>query len=65
MKGNFYRDYFLDLFEILGDQTASAVAVPRLSFGPGQRYASKGCYIVTLTKGGKPKIVRQSDWIVY
>jgi hypothetical protein len=65
MRGDAYRDYFLDLFDIQEDQSFSVVSYPRLSFGPGQRYASKGCYIVTLTKGEQPKIVKQSEWVVY
>jgi hypothetical protein len=65
MRGDAYRDYFLDLFDIQEDQSYSVVSYPRLSFGPGQRYASKGCYIVTLTKGEQPKIVKQSEWVVY
>lgn len=65
MRGNCYRDYFLDLFDGLEDQTWTVAAYPRLSFGPGQRYASKGCYIVAVTRGPDPKIVKQGDWIVY
>ena len=42
MKSNFYRDNFLDVISISPDYE-------RLSFGPGQVYASKGCYIVQLT----------------
>jgi len=60
-----YRDYFLDLFDESTDQVTIAATYPRLSFGPGQRYASKGCYIITLTKGPEPRIVRQSDWVIY
>ena len=37
----------------------------RISFGPGQRYASKGCYIVQLSKGDRPELVRKSDWVVH
>lgn len=65
MKGNAYRDYFLDLFDMIEDQTAIAPGYPRLSFGPGQRYASKGCYVVSLTKGKKPGVIAKSDWVVY
>ena len=52
MKGNYYRDNFLDVIGMMDD-----LEVPlyeRLSFGPGQRYASKGCYIVQLSKGENP-----------
>ena len=65
MGTDFYRDYFLDILDDGVDQTNSSLIYPLLSFGPGQRYASKGCYIVTLTKGANPKIVRQSDWVSY
>lgn len=65
MGVEFYRDYFLDLFDELTDQASVAATYPRLSFGPGQRYASKGCYVVTLTKGPEPRIVRQSDWVIF
>lgn len=65
MGNDLHRDYFLDLWDCSQDQTRSSLRYPRLSFGPGQRYASKGCYVVTLTKGGNPKLVKKSDWVVY
>ncbi|TAN39377.1 MAG: amino acid ABC transporter substrate-binding protein [Nitrospirae bacterium] len=65
MRGNFYQDYFLDLFDSLEDQAGTVAAYPRLSFGPGQRYASKGCYVVRLSTGPQPKIIRLSDWVIY
>lgn len=65
MGGDLYRDFFLELLENEIDQASSSVAYPMLSFGPGQRYASKGCYVVTLTKGENPKVVRQSNWVIY
>jgi hypothetical protein len=65
MGGDYYRDFFLELLENSLDQTTSSVTYPLLTFGPGQRYASKGCYVVTITKGDAPKVVRQSDWIIY
>jgi hypothetical protein len=37
----------------------------RLSFGPGQRYAAKGCYIVQLGKGPDPELVKKSDWVIH
>jgi Periplasmic binding protein len=63
MKGKYYRDYFLDVIGMMEDQNVSPYE--RLSFGPGQRYASKGCYIVQITKGPKPEFVRKSDWVIY
>ena len=65
MKNNRYRDYFLDLFDMMEDQIGYSVLYPRFSFGPGQRYASKGCYIVTLTEGLQPKLIKKSEWVIY
>jgi ABC-type branched-subunit amino acid transport system substrate-binding protein len=61
MRGNFYRDNFLDVLGMMDDQTLPLYE--RLSFGPGQRYASKGCYIVQLSKGPEPQLIRKSDWV--
>ncbi|MDA8099760.1 MAG: hypothetical protein M0042_09045 [Nitrospiraceae bacterium] len=57
-----YRDYFLELIEKSADITETTVS-PRLSFGTGQRYASKGCYIVQLSSGPTPTLVKQSEWM--
>jgi len=63
IQRNYYRDYFLDVISMLRDQQYPDYV--RLSFGPGQRYASKGCYIVQLSQGPKPELVRRSDWVIY
>jgi hypothetical protein len=63
MKGSYYRDNFLDVIGMMDD-----LEVPlydRLSFGPGQRYASKGCYIVQLSKGNKPALIGKSGWVIH
>lgn len=64
IKSEFYRDYFMEKIEMMKDQTHSISVYPRLSFGPGQRYASKGCYIAQITKGASPHLQKISDWIV-
>lgn len=63
MRGNYYRDNFLDVIGMMKDQRDPLYE--RLSFGPGQRYASKGCYIVQLGKGPNPELIRRSDWVIY
>ncbi|MBA4373621.1 MAG: amino acid ABC transporter substrate-binding protein [Thermodesulfovibrio sp.] len=65
LKTNFYRDYFLDVISMIKDQTSKIPVYPRLSFGPGQRYASKGCYIVQLSQGPSPELIRRSEWVVH
>lgn len=63
LKLDFYRDTLLDVIGMLPDQYLPDFE--RYSFGPGQHYASKGCYIVQLGKGDKPKLVKKSDWVVF
>jgi hypothetical protein len=66
MRDDFYRDYFLDAVGMMRDEYYSVGAVyPRLSFGPGQRYASKGCYVVQLDDGDPPTLVKRSDWVIH
>jgi hypothetical protein len=64
MRGNYYRDNFFDVIGMMKDQLLPLYE--RLSFGPGQRYASKGCYIVQLGKGpASTELIRKSDWVIH
>ena len=63
MKSNFYRDYFLDAISMMNDMIYPDH--PNVSFGPGQRYASKGCYVVQLAHGANPAILKKSDWVIH
>lgn len=66
MRENFYRERFLEVIDMLQDRPQPYSAdYERYSFGPGQRYASKGCYIVQLTHGASPELVRKSDWVIH
>ncbi len=73
MRGYAYRDYFLDLVDKMPDLSVGPVALsrgtailyPRMSFGQGQRYASKGCYIVQVSKGRNPELVKKSEWVIH
>lgn len=60
---NLQRDNLLD---IMGMQMDLVVKdYERLSFGPGQRYVSKGCYIIQLGKGANPELLPRSDWVIH
>ncbi len=61
MRGEYYRDFFLDNIDMLDDTYFPLYE--RLSFGQGQRYASKGCFIVQLGKGENPQLERRSEWV--
>lgn len=63
MKEDIFRDYFLDIISMIKD--LNVPLYERFSFGPGQRYASKGCYIVTLSRGRQPELIKKSEWVSY
>jgi len=65
MRDDFYRDYFLEKADMMRDQYYSIAIYPRLSFGPGQRYASKGCYVTQLTGGPEPHLEKRSTWVIH
>lgn len=61
MRAEYDRDFFLDTIGMMEDQYFPLYE--RLSFGPGQRYASKGCYIVRLGTGESPPLEPLSEWV--
>jgi hypothetical protein len=65
MRNEYFRDYFMEGFDMMIDQDYAIAVYPRLTFGTGQRYASKGCYIVQLDKGPDPQPVPKSDWVIH
>ncbi len=77
MKDNYFGDYILDLIDMMGQSSFSpggmggmggglSVDFGKLGFGPGQRYAGKGCYIVELAPlGEKPQVLKRSEWVIH
>ncbi len=63
LRQDFYRDTLLDVLAMRPDQYLPDFE--RYSFGPGQRYASKGCYLVQLGKGATARLIKKSDWVVF
>ncbi|MBE0595968.1 MAG: amino acid ABC transporter substrate-binding protein, partial [Desulfuromonadales bacterium] len=63
MRGEYYRDFLFDTIGMMPDMYYPLYE--RVSFGPGQRYASKGCFIVQLGKGAKPELERRSEWAAH
>lgn len=64
IKYDFYRDYFLEKLEHIKDPQARIAVYPHLSFGPGQRYSSKGAYIAQFADGPEYDLVDRSSWII-
>jgi len=58
---NFSRDFFVESVEEEAENALNPGLFPSLSLGPGQRYASKGSYVVRLTASGMEPV---SGWIV-
>ncbi len=63
MDRNLYRDNLMDRLGMLRDFVLPDYV--RLSFGPGQRYASKGCYIMQILPGNEPQLWRSSEWVIH
>jgi len=60
---NFSRDFFIERIEDMMENASNPGVFPHLSLGPGQRFASKGCYIVKLSDRAKGGLEAVSDWI--
>ncbi len=60
---NLNRDNLLDIMSMQMDQIV--MDYERLSFGPGQRYTSKGCYIIQLGEGADPQLIPVSEWVMH
>lgn len=58
VRKNFFRDYLYEVMDHFSGLEGWSSFYPRLSFGPGQRYLSKGCYVVSLRDPGR------AEWIV-
>ncbi len=61
--GNLQRDHLLDTMSIQMDVVLRDYE--RISFGPGQRYVSRGCYIVQLGAGADPQLIPRSGWVIH
>jgi hypothetical protein len=48
----FSRDYMLEWVEHMAEESVNPSAYPRLSLGPGQRFGSKGSYILRYAPNG-------------
>lgn len=62
LNDNLQRDHLLDIMSMQMDLTVRDYE--RFSFGPGQRYASKGCYIIQLGPGSEPALLPRSEWVI-
>lgn len=61
---SFSRDFFVEAVEHEAENALNPGVYPRLSLGPGQRFASKGCYVVRLVDEAPGGIEAVGGWIV-
>jgi hypothetical protein len=60
---SFSRDYLIERIEQMAETSLSPSIYPRLSLGPGQRFASRGGYILGFPQGAATP-VPVSDWLI-
>jgi len=61
---NFSCDYLIERIEQMAGSSLSPSIYPRLSLGPGQRFASRGGYILGFPTGAAGMPVPVSDWLI-
>jgi hypothetical protein len=59
MDRNFFRDHLIDLFHSMDESLATDY--PRLSFESGRSFGADGCYVMQLSQGSPPDLVRKSE----
>lgn len=64
MQNNFVRDYLVERVETMLSARLINGYYPRLGLAPGQRFASKGGYIVRFAEPTGTRLVGDSEWIV-
>lgn len=68
-EGDWYacvsKEWYQEGETVAGEQYYSVATCNRLSFGSGQRYASKGYYVSRVGKGPDPEFVKVSGWVVH
>jgi len=64
MHDDLVRDYLLERTEDMLSSRLINGFYTRLGLAAGQRFASKGGYIVRLSESGRAKVTAEGDWIV-
>jgi len=60
---DFYRDYLVEAVESEAEGDLNPGVYPSLVLGPGQRFASKGLFVVRVDETAPDGITAASDWI--
>ena len=64
LANNYLRDYLIERIEMMVGRPLPGSVYPRLGLGQGQRFASKGGYIVRFAPPESHRLAAESGWIV-
>lgn len=64
MLDNFVPDYLIERVEVNLSHRIINGYFPRLGWAPGQRFASKGAYVVRFMEPAGKRIAADGDWII-
>lgn len=64
MVDAFERDYLIERIQDMLERRILTGYYPRLTLAPGQRFASKGGYIVRFAEPDRVRLVADGDWMV-
>jgi hypothetical protein len=64
MRDDFIRDYLVENIEVMLSPRIINGYYTRLGLAPGQRFASKGGYVVHFADAESTKLIPDGDWIV-
>lgn len=64
MEANLSRELMIERIEHSLERAVFYSVFPKLTLGPDQRFASKGCFVSGLLKSSSPGTASISQWIV-
>lgn len=64
LLGHYSRDYFIERVEHMVGRSLLTSVYPRLTLGPGQRFASRGAYLLRYASDPKKGMQPVTEWIV-
>ena len=64
MLDSFVRDYLVERVEVMLSHRLITGYYPRLGLAPGQRFASKGGYLVHFAEPRGTRVIADGDWVV-
>ena len=64
LLSDYHRDYLIEIIEHEVENSLDPGPQPQMALGPGQRFGSKGAYLMRLDPEAPSGLVAVSDWIV-